>query len=165
MGQLWPRPNRAPGALRDECLKRLIELRHRGCRAVDMSPAKHEASRRHTHLETVALLLGLAHAPASLTCASMRPHRTSGFSMQGKWPAPITTSNLAPGMSVDSSRTKLTGVEPSSSPTTQSVETLTFLACFVRSASRIARQAMTYPSSGVRVSMALQPATALGHLA
>src|ERR1700722_19786724 len=165
MCQLRPRPNRAPGALRDECLKRLIELRHRGCRAVDMSPAKHVASCRHTQLETGALLLGIAHALASLTCASMRPHRTSGFSMQGKWPAPITTSNLQPGKSGDRSCTKATGDEPSSSPTTQSVETFTSLACSVRSASRIARQAMTYPSSGVRVSMALQPATALGHLA
>src|SRR5580698_7113241 len=165
MSQLLSRPNRAPGPLRDECLEWLVEVRHRRRRAINVSPAKDGAPRRHTHLETIAFLLGIAHAAASLTCASIRPDKTSGFSMQGKWPAPTTTSKAAPGMSLDSSRTKATGVEPSSSPTTQSVETLTFLACSVRSASRIARQAMTYPSSGVRVSMALQPATALGHLA
>jgi hypothetical protein len=37
--------------------------------------------------------------------------------MHGRWPAPTTTSNIAPGMNDDSSRTKATGVELSSSPT------------------------------------------------
>src|SRR5271165_5509058 len=110
-----------PGLQSGACLYSLMRLsgRKRFSR-LSIGSGRH-VSASHSTRAPGATADPARYGAALLACSAINPATTVGFSMFGKWPAPLMISKREPLMSAAVSRTMATGVEPSSSPTRQRV--------------------------------------------
>src|SRR5262249_23720764 len=131
-----PRPDAAPGVLRDEFLEVLVERRRIGAGARNMALAQHALAHRHA-----AIIEVIRHRHLAAVRNSLRsPVIASRRSAIGMCAAPSISVKWAPLIAPASSCAAEGGVARSSSPTITSAGHLICAASSRRSASRIARQ-------------------------